>query len=520
MKRRVFSIIFLMLLSIYIGSATIKAASPEDFNFNASVNLFWTDQEAISKDGEFHLVTDEFDGMPYSIPMIADFSLTAIVDEIVAYNGVNAVYFEHSESYIYWVFDGINEVVDFYNYKFHKKETVAYADLIDVVRYDNPEFTDYNNGYNEARDEYGVFINGEWMRAVDYGELQYNDGYDLGVEAGYFLDKQELYKEVFNIDYLPKITYGKPGLEEEAFYLLPRKNYYVSGSSKYININDDSYYFDENFNIKKDRISISSSNLAVLETYIEFYVKNRLMPAGKYEVFIDSDGTSLQTFTYLNIRSLDDTTIYSRELISEYQKYVRTDNYTVNLSFEDINYNSISYKYEDENYHHQLLLDGKKTIPPIPPTKDGYIFVGWFEEDSDEAYTFNEVLENDIVLYAGWIKEKFNIDFYLGEELYHNMLYDIETAFILPSTPISENEDYVFLGWYYDEEFTEQFKVTDPIEDDVTLYGKFGLGGSGGTETPPEETPGTEFKLEKKYVIIAAIVFIGIGLALIIRKRK
>ena len=37
----------------------------------------------------------------------------------------------------------------------------------------------YNEGYNAARDEYGVYINGEWITAADYGNLQYTDGFIL-----------------------------------------------------------------------------------------------------------------------------------------------------------------------------------------------------------------------------------------------------------------------------------------------------------------------------------------------------
>lgn len=46
-------------------------------------------------------------------------------------------------------------------------------------------------GYNHARADYGIYINGEWISAVDYGDIKYNDGYDDGENDGYNLGYED-----------------------------------------------------------------------------------------------------------------------------------------------------------------------------------------------------------------------------------------------------------------------------------------------------------------------------------------
>lgn len=43
---------------------------------------------------------------------------------------------------------------------------------------------------------------------------------------------------------------------------------------------------------------------------------------------------------------------------------------------------------------------------PTIPTKEGYIFNGWYEdEDKTVAFDFNKEITEDITLYAKWTKE-------------------------------------------------------------------------------------------------------------------
>ena len=66
----------------------------------------------------------------------------------------------------------------------------------------------------------------------------------------------------------------------------------------------------------------------------------------------------------------------------------------------------------------------------------------------------------------------FNITF---EENGGSTISDIEEATKLPNPlPIPTKENYTFLGWYYDSDFTNEAFADDPLTTDVTLYAKWG----------------------------------------------
>jgi uncharacterized repeat protein (TIGR02543 family) len=66
----------------------------------------------------------------------------------------------------------------------------------------------------------------------------------------------------------------------------------------------------------------------------------------------------------------------------------------------------------------------------------------------------------------------FNITF---EENGGSTISDIEEATVLPNPlPIPTKENYTFLGWYYDSDFTNEAFADDPLTSDVILYAMWG----------------------------------------------
>ena len=119
------------------------------------------------------------------------------------------------------------------------------------------------------------------------------------------------------------------------------------------------------------------------------------------------------------------------------------------------------------------------TTPPRPdaPTKIGYKFLGWFDAAGTE-YDFHTALNADTTFTAHW--EKLSDD--PEVTAYHTVTFDSKDGSPVDAqsvkhgncavepAPVPTKEGYVFSGWHYDEEFTEEACFSTPITDDVTLY--------------------------------------------------
>lgn len=95
-----------------------------------------------------------------------------------------------------------------------------------------------------------------------------------------------------------------------------------------------------------------------------------------------------------------------------------------------------------------LIEKGKTILLPIDPVKEGYIFVGWLDENGN-IITNNMVVTNNIILKAIWIKKgveivtvKFDTD---GGNNIRSIIIENGKVILLPINPTKEG--YVFIGW-------------------------------------------------------------------------
>ncbi|MBQ4444259.1 MAG: InlB B-repeat-containing protein [Clostridia bacterium] len=94
---------------------------------------------------------------------------------------------------------------------------------------------------------------------------------------------------------------------------------------------------------------------------------------------------------------------------------------------------------------------GAAVSAPVAPTKTGYVFDGWYEED--ELYAFDTMPARDVALTAAWTPETYSLTFVLSGGSYQEGQsnpegYTIETA-TFALTPVVKN-GYTFDGWYED----------------------------------------------------------------------
>ena len=95
-----------------------------------------------------------------------------------------------------------------------------------------------------------------------------------------------------------------------------------------------------------------------------------------------------------------------------------------------------------------LIEKGKIILLPIEPVKEGYIFVGWIDENGSFV-TNNMIVSSNITLKAMWIKRgveivtiKFDTD---GGNNIESIIIENGNVILLPINPTREG--YVFIGW-------------------------------------------------------------------------
>ena len=118
----------------------------------------------------------------------------------------------------------------------------------------------------------------------------------------------------------------------------------------------------------------------------------------------------------------------------------------------------------------QKVLNGKKIKKPDTPTKVGYTFTGWFVAD-DEWNFLAYTVTDDMTLTAGWAANTYVISFDVsGGKALADMNVTYDSAYVLP---VSEKENYVFLGWEFGGEAFENgvYKKTE----NITLTAKWGV---------------------------------------------
>ena len=171
--------------------------------------------------------------------------------------------------------------------------------------------------------------------------------------------------------------------------------------------------------------------------------------------FTATDGGSMVTEGTM-VSDTQDHELYARWKLNEY-------GITYVLNGGSDGENPASYTVEDE----KIILKSA--------TKTGYKFLGWYEEENGtkKITEIDTAIASDITLYARWEAETYIVTFIAngGSDVgAQTVVFGGLAAFAK-----TERENYTFVGWYVDENMSEEYDFAQPVDGNRTLYAKWRL---------------------------------------------
>ncbi len=159
------------------------------------------------------------------------------------------------------------------------------------------------------------------------------------------------------------------------------------------------------------------------------------------------------------------------------------------------------------------------TKPTVDPTREGYVFLGWFDSaEGGMPIDFTESLTQDLTLYAQWKKSE---DTSLPEDTTYTVTLDLmeghsnyPTSFrvkageTLIALDAPTRSGYTFVGFYTAPEGGEQFDFSSPVTENITIYARW------------EATTKAGCKGALGGMSLLAVLTTGIASAFSRRKRK
>ncbi|CAM4181603.1 InlB B-repeat-containing protein [Erysipelothrix inopinata] len=123
----------------------------------------------------------------------------------------------------------------------------------------------------------------------------------------------------------------------------------------------------------------------------------------------------------------------------------------------------------------QTVLENTAATQPTQPIRDGYVFVGWYTDETyTTEYNFATLVTEDMTLYAKW--EKNSVYYTVSFDSKGGSSIDPQTVLentvaTQPTQPIRDG--YVFVGWYTDETYMTEYNFATAVTADITLFAKW-----------------------------------------------
>lgn len=171
--------------------------------------------------------------------------------------------------------------------------------------------------------------------------------------------------------------------------------------------------------------------------------------------FLDEEGTQVVDFEELTM-PIDGLTIYAKWVDA-------TIKYTVSF---DLNGGVGEIDAQE-------LSAGETAVEPEDPTKEGFVFKGWFlDEELTEAYDFETPVTENITLYAKWnALHTVSFDLNDGEGVIEDIIIENGLSLEKPEDPTKDG--YRFVGWFLSLEDEDAVDFPMEVTTDTVLHAKW-----------------------------------------------
>jgi uncharacterized repeat protein (TIGR02543 family) len=296
--------------------------------------------------------------------------------------------------------------------------------------------------------------------ATDLGEFGRDDLYGHGLVNTYDALTVELIEIHFNVDGGVQITSMFTAKDRTFKVDTPVKAYHTF----------EGWYVDQTFDTPfLEGVSSFSQNQTLYARFEPF----------KYTVTFVTEGISIEPFivdhgTLLTLpNAIKEGHTFKGWFLDPLYRFklstlTITEDLTLYAKFEINTYtiNFVTYSEPIDSLQVEYMA-----IPSLPiPTKENYVFEGWYLDQSLLEKYQNEAITESMTLYAKFVEPIYYIVSFQTEGPSIDDLMVLQgTTFQLPST---NKEQHIFMGWYEDSEFLVLYE-TEVVIENITLYAKF-----------------------------------------------
>ena len=137
---------------------------------------------------------------------------------------------------------------------------------------------------------------------------------------------------------------------------------------------------------------------------------------------------------------------------------------------------TFNLNYDGSTNTTQDVASGSAVEKPQPPTRDGYIFGGWYTDtDCTNEYDFAIGVTADIILYAKWTAEviTYTVTFNLNYDGSTDTTQSVTSGNAVSTPEVPTRDGYAFVGWYTDTDCTNEYDFLTGVTGNITLYAKW-----------------------------------------------